>query len=132
MENQMLDYSIRLPEGILVLKPNAPLTKGDFSGLGAAVDSYLSDHAKLQGVLISSKLFPGWENFSGFTAHMHFVREHHKQVERLAVVTDSRLAGMAESLGNHFTSAEVKHFPFVDEAKALDWLKSAEGTGVLS
>ena len=125
MEEQMLDYSIMVPEGILVLKPHAPLTEEDFSGLSMAVDSYLSDHAKLRGVLISAKAFPGWESFSGFTAHMHFVREHHKKVERVAVVTDSPLAGIAESLGNHFVSAEIKHFPFVDEAKALDWLKSA-------
>ena len=121
----MLDYSIMKPEGIVVLKPRAPLSKEDFAGLTAAVDSYLSDHAKLRGVLIQSKQFPGWENFGGFTAHMHFVRDHHKKVERVAVVTDSPVAGIAESLGKHFTSAEVKRFPFPDDAKALDWLKAA-------
>lgn len=126
----MLDYSIMMSEGILVLEPHAPLTKEDFSGLSAAVDSYLSDHAKLQGVLIHAKTFPGWDSFGGFTAHMHFVREHHKEVERVSVVTDSRIAGIAESLGKHFTSAEVKHFPFFDETKALNWLKAASSTEV--
>ncbi len=121
----MLDYSIMKPEGILVLKPHASLSKEDFAGLSAAVDSYLSDHAKLHGVLIHSKGFPGWENFGGFTAHMHFVREHHKKVERVAIVTDSQFASMAESLGKHFTSAEVRHFPFSDDVQALDWLKTA-------
>jgi hypothetical protein len=125
MEDRMLDYSIMKPEGILVLKPHAPLSKEDFDGLGAAVDSYLSDHAKLHGVLIHSKGFPGWENFGGFTAHMHFVREHHTKIERVAIVTDSKIAGIAESLGKHFTSAEVRHFPFSDDVKALDWLKTA-------
>jgi hypothetical protein len=48
-----------------------------------------------------------------------------KNVERVAVVTDSHFAGVAESLGKHFTSAEVKHFPFSDDVKALDWLKTA-------
>jgi hypothetical protein len=125
MENQMLDYSIMKPEGILVLKPHAPLSKEDFEGLGAAVDAYLSDHAKLHGVMIHSKEFPGWENFGGFTAHMHFVREHHKQVERVAIVTDSPIAGLSESLGKHFTSAEVRHFPFAADVKALNWLLTA-------
>jgi hypothetical protein len=125
MEDHMLDYSIMKPEGILVLKPHAPLSKEDFGGLSAAVDSYLSDHAKLHGVLIHSRGFPGWENFGGFTAHMHFVREHHKKVERVAVVTDSQIAGIVELLGKHFTSAEVRHFPFPDDVKALDWLKTA-------
>ncbi|MFY9328380.1 MAG: STAS/SEC14 domain-containing protein [Georgfuchsia sp.] len=121
----MLDYSIMKPDGILVLKPHAPLSKGDFDGLSAVVDSYLSDHAKLHGVLIQTKEFPGWENFEGFTAHMHFVHDHHRQVERVAVVTDSMIAGVAESLAKHFTSAEVRHFPFTDDVKALDWLKTA-------
>jgi hypothetical protein len=41
-----------------------------------------ADHAKLHGVLIGSKGFPGWENVGGFTAHMH-----HLKVERVAIVT---------------------------------------------
>jgi hypothetical protein len=123
-EKRMLDYSIMKPEGILVLKPHARLSKEDFDGLSAAVDSYLSDHANLHGVLIHSKEFPGWENFGGFAAHMHFVHEHHKKVKRVAVVTDSHIAGIAESLGRHFTSAELRHFPFSDEVKALDWLEA--------
>ena len=118
----MLTYSIMKPEGILLLRPSAPLSKADFGGLSADVDAYLSEHTKLRGVMVQAKGFPGWEDFSGFTAHMHFVREHHKQVERIAVVTDSPLAGMAELLGKHFTSAEFRHFAFSDDAKALEWL----------
>lgn len=121
----MLDYSIMKPEGILVLKPRAPLSKEDFSGLSAAVDSYLIDHTGLHGILIHSRRFPGWENFAGFTAHMHFVHDHHKRIERVALVTDSPVAGMAEAFGKHFTSAEVKHFPFAADAEALGWLESA-------
>jgi hypothetical protein len=120
----MLDFSIMQQEGILVLKPQAPLSKEDFSGLSAVADSYLANHAKLHGVLIHAKGFPGWENFGGFAAHMHFVRGHHENVERVAIVTDSKIADIAESLGKHFTSAEIKHFPFPDDAKALEWLEN--------
>ena len=119
----MLDYSLMKPEGILVLKPQGPLSKEDFGGLSTAVDAFLASHASLRGVLVHTRGFPGWEDFGGFTAHMHFFREHHKKVERVAVVTDSPVAGVAESLGKHFTSADVKHFPFSEDAKALAWLK---------
>ena len=120
----MLTYSIMKPEGILLLRPSAPLSKEDFGSLSVDVDAYLSEHARLHGVMVQAKGFPGWENFGGFTAHMHFVREHHNRVERVAVVTDSPLADMAELLGKHFTSAEVRHFPFADDAKALAWLQT--------
>ena len=121
----MLDYSIKQAEGVMVLIPHAPLSKADFAGLSAAVDAYLAAHDKLRGMMIWSKDFPGWADFGGFTAHMHFVREHHKKIDRIAIVTDSALADIAESLGRHFTSAEIKHFPFADDAKALDWLETA-------
>lgn len=120
----MLDYSIMEPEGILLLKPSAPLSPQDFAGLTAAVDTYLVDHAKLHGVLVQARVFPGWDSFGGFTAHMHFVRDHHRKVERIAVVTDSPIGTMAESLGKHFISAQVKHFDFDDYALAFAWLKS--------
>ena len=69
-----------------------------FAGVSTVVDSYLTEHAKLRGVLVYAKAFPGWENFGGLTAHMHFVFDHHKKVERVAIVTDSPIGSMAESL----------------------------------
>ena len=121
----MLESSILQPQGILVIRPRAPLSKEDFSGLSAEVNAYLADHDTLHGVLIHAKGFPGWENFGGFAAHLHFVREHHKQIQRIAIVTDSALAGMAEMLGKHFTSAQVRHFAFADDAQAIQWLTGA-------
>jgi hypothetical protein len=125
MEAHMLDYSIRQPEGILVLKPQGPLSKEDFDGLTTAVDSYLTEHPTLHGVLVHSREFPGWQDLGGFAAHMRFFRDHHKKVERVAVVTDSQFAGIAESLGKHFISAEIRKFPFPDDAKAMDWLEAS-------
>ena len=79
----------------------------------------------LQGVLIHTTGFPGWENVGGFAAHMHFVREHHKKVKRVGIVTDSSFPAIAESLAKHFVSAELKTFPFADYEKALAWLRCA-------
>jgi hypothetical protein len=124
-ENAMLDYMVMKPEGIVVMTPKAPLSKEDFSGLSAAVDAYLSDHASIRGVLIHAESFPGWESFAGFVAHMRFVRDHHKKVGRVALVTDSALADMAKAVAGHFAAAEFRHFPYAEKDKALDWLKGA-------
>jgi hypothetical protein len=124
MENHMLDYTISKPEGILELTPHTSLSKEDFERLTAAVDSYLEDHTKLRGVLIHAKGFPGWEDFGGLAAHMRFVGRHCESVERIAIVTDSHFAGIAASLGKYFTSTEIRHFPFSDDARALHWLES--------
>lgn len=121
----MLEYTIMKPEGILVLKPNAALSQEDFAGLSASVDAYLADHDSLHGVLIQSESFPGWESFAGFTAHMRFVRDHQQRIERLALVTDSAVAPVAEAVARHFAAAEIRRFPFAEHEKALSWLKSS-------
>ena len=120
----MLAHTIHKPEGILVLNPDASLTKEDFDGVCAQVDAYLANHAKIHGVLIYAESFPGWEDFAGLTAHIRFVRDHHTMIERVALVTDSPLATIAEALARHFAAAEIRHFPFADYEKAMGWLKT--------
>ena len=120
----MLNYSILEPEGVLVLKPDAPLTQEDFAGLSTTVGAYLAKHAKLHGALVYSKKFPGWDDVSGFAAHMHFVREHRTKVERIAVVTDSIIADVAELMAKFFTSAEIRRFHLAEYDAALAWVKT--------
>jgi hypothetical protein len=65
----MLEYTIIEPEGIVVLNPNASLTREDFAGLSTTVDAYLAGHSAIHGVLVHANKFPGWESFAGFVAH---------------------------------------------------------------
>ena len=47
----MLEYTIIEPEGIVVLNPNASLTREDFTGLSTTVDAYLASHSNRHGRL---------------------------------------------------------------------------------
>jgi hypothetical protein len=49
--------------------------------------------------------------------HFRFVRNHQKHIKKVAVVTDSHLADVAEHLGTHFVSAKIQHFPPVSSSK---------------
>lgn len=120
----MLDFTLLKPDGILLLDPHGPLTSRDFDLLRTEVNAYLDDHTRLHGVMVRAKVFPGWESWSALTAHLHFVQDHHQRIERLALVTDSAVAGLGEFLARHFTSAEVRHFAYADEALALQWLQT--------
>jgi hypothetical protein len=125
MEQPMLEYKIVKPEGILILNPHGALTKTDFASLAASVDAYLADYPIIHGVLIHSESFPGWDSFVGFSSHLRFVRDHHQKVKRVALVTNSSVAGMAESLSKHFIAADIELFPFADFDDALNWLKTS-------
>jgi hypothetical protein len=80
----------------------------------------------LAGLIIEAPSFPGWKSFGALVAHLRFVRDHHKFIRKIAVVTDSAMGDLAEHLVSHFVSAEIKHFPGTDIAAAKQWIMQAE------
>ena len=55
-------------------------------------------------------------------AHFRFVRDHHKDIKKIAVVTDSAMGTVAERLASHFVSAEIKRFPVGQVDAAKQWV----------
>jgi hypothetical protein len=119
----MIRHRILETEGILVLEPISALSADDFRDLAASVDAYLTEHPTLHGLLIHARDFPGWESFAGLSAHLKFVRDHHRRIERIALVTDSPLGTVAPTLAKHFVSAEIRRFAYSEFEEALLWLK---------
>jgi len=127
----MLNHELRLDEGLLVLKPDGPLEASDFTVVQHLVDAYLAKSGTLRGVLIhASHGFPGWKDFAALVAHLKFVREHHRQIEKIAVVADGGVAAIMPSIANHFVHAEVKHFEVAHEDAARAWLAESSGAQV--
>jgi hypothetical protein len=69
--------------------------------------------------------FPSWEGFGGLNAHLRFVRDHHRLIRRVAVVSDSPVLSRLPQLASYFVAAEVRHYPRTEWSGALDWLCSA-------
>ena len=107
--------------GVLVLQPKGALQMEDYVKLAEKVDHYLLNHERLHSVVIHSKDFPGWTNFSALLSHLRFVRQHHEKVEKIALVTDTALADAAKVILEHFIKAELKHFAYSDYSNALAW-----------
>ncbi len=121
----MLKHKIIEPEEILVLEPQAPLEADDFEELAREIDPYIADHGKLPGLMIHAKAFPGWANLDAFLAHMGFIKNHHQNIVRMAVVSDSVLLTDMSKIAAHLVHAQVKQFPDSEYADALQWLKAA-------
>ena len=122
----MLKHQLLLPEGILILEPDAPLEAADFEGLTREIDPYIAEHGKLSGLMIHATAFPGWANFDAFLAHMQFIKSHHQKIVRLAMVTDSKLLAELPKIAAHLVHVQVEHFLESQHQDALRWLK--EGT----
>jgi len=118
----MINYELHHDKGILLLHPEGQLEAADFISITRQVDTYLAEHGKLHGVLIHAKSFPGWKNFAAMLAHLKFLKEHIQKIEKVAVVADGALANIMPNIANHFVHAQVKHFDFVREDAAWNWL----------
>jgi hypothetical protein len=116
-------HELRQEQGILVIKPEGPLRAEDFTALAGTVDPYIEQHGELKGLMIDAPSFPGWENFAALLSHLRFVRDHHRKIRRIAVVSDSALLTVGPKIAKHFVSAEVRPFGTADRAAALAWLE---------
>src|SRR5271167_1435610 len=123
----MIEYDLDKEHSILHVQPKSPLEQEDFVKLAAAVDPYIEATGSLAGLIIEAAAFPGWESFGAMVTHFRFVRDHHKHVKRIAVVTDSSMGDVAERLASHFVSAEIRHFPAGQIEAARQWISSHQG-----
>ena len=122
----MIEYDLDKEHSILHVQPKSPLEQDDFVKLAAAVDPYIEATGGLAGLIIEAPAFPGWDSFGAMVTHFRFVRDHHKRVKRIAVVTDSSMGDVAERLASHFVSAEIRHFPAGQIEAARQWISAQE------
>jgi hypothetical protein len=122
----MVNYELLRPDGILMIRPVASLEAADFQQIAQEVDPYIEANGKLHGLLIDAESFPGWKDFAALIAHLKFVRDHHRKIERVAAVSDSSFLSIAPKITGHFVQAEVRHFAHSQKAEALNWLRTGQ------
>jgi len=120
----MIECSLDMANSILYVRPKSALQQSDFATLAQQVDPHIESTGGLAGLIIEAPTFPGWDSFGAMVAHFRFVRDHHKRIEKVAVVTDSALGNLAEHLAAHFVSAKIRHFPAGEIEAARRWVMS--------
>jgi hypothetical protein len=118
----MISFNLDEITGVLTVRPEEKLEAQDFQALSAAVDPFIEEKGELTGLIIETEKFPGWKEFAGMIEHFKFVRDHHREIAKVALVTNSKIADLAESLGKHFIKADIKHFPFEELESAKSWI----------
>lgn len=121
----MLHVDLDENKAVAIFRPEGALSEADFDYAANLVDQYLEDHATLRGLIVNSRDFPGWNSFAALVQHLRFVRDHQRQIKRVALVTDSVVGKLGEKLADHFIAAEIKSFPFDDMTEAAQWVEQA-------
>jgi hypothetical protein len=122
-ELDMIEHRLDATHSILYVRPKSALAEADFVQLARTVDPYIERTGNLAGLLIEVTGFPGWDSLGAMAAHFRFVRDHHKRVKKVAIVTDAALGNLAERLASHFVAATIKHFPAGGGRAAEQWIK---------
>jgi hypothetical protein len=71
--------------------------------------------------VVHARQFPGWENLGSLLRHVRFVREHHRNIRRVALAAGGTVAQIAPALVDHFVQAELKQFGADDLEPAIVW-----------
>lgn len=119
--------SIALDEdtGVLVLEPAAglALSEDDFEAVGKVIGDYLKGHARLRGILIHSRKFPGWQSVGALFAHLKFVNAVHDKIGKIALVTDSPMGTFADHVLDPLMLAKIRKFDDDKRDQAMSWLQ---------
>lgn len=121
-----LGIDLLTEKGVLVLEPHGSLQVADFDRLASFVDPWIEQHHQLQGLVLNLHGFPGWDDFTAFERHFHFVRNHHKHVTRIAVVGDGLSATLLPQFAAFFIDSKVKSFDQDEFDDAVVWAASSK------
>ncbi len=116
-----LKFELLQHQRVLVLEPRDELEASDFERVAREIDPFIDRIGGLAGLVVVTEEFPGWDDFAAFMAHFRFVREHHKKIRRVALVTSSRFLSALPRLAGLFVDARIKQFPPGERAAALAW-----------
>jgi hypothetical protein len=108
-------------QGVLVVEIHEALRPRDFEELSRTADAWVRDHGELQGLVVHTKKFPGWENLESLFRHVRFVRNHQHHIRRVALSTDSALANVAPKVAGFFVDPEIEKFPYDALASSIAW-----------
>ena len=121
----MIEAKLFRDDGVVEVVPSGALKAVDFEQLAALVDPFIEATGALKGLMIVADRFPGWDGFAALVGHIRFVRDHHRLVRRIAVVSDGAVLSVLPQLAKHFVQAEVRHFAFAEREAAMQWLTQA-------
>jgi SpoIIAA-like len=120
----MIEHSLDTAHSILFVRPKSALQQEDFVQLAKTVDPFIEKTGDLAGLVIETPAFPGWDSLGAMAAHFRFVRDHHKHIKKVAVVTDAALGNLAEKLASHFVATQIRHFAAGEVEAARRWITS--------
>ena len=111
-------------KNILLVTVDGPLEEGDFAKFNKQIQTEGPLPDAPMRLIIRTETFPGWDSLQAFAAHLKFVSEHHRQIGRIAIVTDSEFLKIMPHIASLLVHPEIKQFDLGKMDEALAWLET--------
>lgn len=125
----MLKTEIDDKNNLFIVTPEGTVSEADFEGLGDVVNDYINRNDKAPGIVLDASGLPHWKNAGALFAHLKLVRDHHKLISKVALVSDSTTLSIMPVLVDLFLDAKVRHFPQANLEKAKAWAALVDPVG---
>jgi len=118
----MIEFKLDSENLILYIKPLKRLDEKDFEEIAAEIDPIILAQGSLEGIIIETDSFPFWKNISSMLEHFKFVKNHHKKISKIALVTDSHLIEFSKMFVQSFVQPKLQQFPSGQVKMAKEWI----------
>ncbi len=119
----MIDIHIT-DAGLAEVEFDGALTSEDFAKVRTTIDGYINQHDRVPNILIHLHKLAHWDSPKALQDHFELVKDHHRLVQKLAVVGDNPLLAVLPEMADHFVKAKIRRFPESKLADARAWLQS--------
>jgi hypothetical protein len=111
---------------ILIVRASGKLTKADYEQLIPEVDRLIQLYGTLH-MLIDMTAFQGWE-VEALWEEIKFGVAHFADIERLAIVGETKWQQGMATFAKPFTKATIQYFDHANTTQAQQWLSEAQHT----
>jgi hypothetical protein len=108
---------------VLVVHVSGKLERADYLHFEPEFERLFKEHGKLR-ILFDMKGFHGWE-LGALWEDIKFDLKHFSEIEKIAMVGDSKWEKGMSMFCKPFTTASIRYFDLAHELNAREWLISA-------
>jgi hypothetical protein len=116
-----LTLALDAATGVVTAEVTQALRIEDFETLAATVDPWIRAKGELPGLVLHLRGLPRWTSVGSLVRHVRFVVAHQGKLARLALVTDTRVAGTLAAVADRVVHPEVHTFGYEELPAAQAW-----------
>lgn len=118
----VLEVAQEIGENILVVRLGGTVTRDDYLQFLPEAESLIARCGRIR-ILVDMRDFHGW-TLEAFWEDIKFDWKHYSDIERLAMVGETKWQEWMASFCQPFTKAEVAYFSQEKAADAWDWIEA--------